>query len=802
MKNRIARNAQKTVSTYRHGGRYATLFAGPVFGLASLCAQAQEHTPIQEPARAPTQQALAQIASTDAASATPAAAPTAAASTAQGATEPTAAETSSAQGKDGVTLNTVVVTANRRREPAREVPMQVNVLSSDELQKSGAKTLTDYLTTEPGVDLNNGGGSGSGQVSIRGVTTGSQTGPTVGTYIDDIAFGGSTFYSQSATFALDMSLLDLNHIEILRGPQGTLYGAGAMGGLLKYVTNEPDSEQFSGQAGTGMSVTEHGGINTTANATVNIPLKEDVAALRISAFGEHDAGYVDAVGQDPGTHVDHGDTTGARASLLLTPTKDLTVRLSAITQNIDRNAPNYVEYGPNEQAVYGDLTTRQDAPEPFHQNIQLYSAGVEYELGWARLNSISSYQSINTSDPQDLSSVYVPLLGAAGIDLSSVVAKNIATTHKFTQEFRLTSPANQKLEWLAGLYYTHERSNLNQGFVATLPNGSPTPDLSEVVAPSTYNEYAAYGDLTYHLTPRLSLTGGIRVAHNNQTYEQTTYGLLAGPTQTITAPSSDTSKTYMLTASYALTNTSNVFVRAASGYRPGGPNAHLVDPLTGLPTPGSPTFQPDTLWSYEAGYKADLFDKRLSLEASVYDIEWKDIQQIGTVDGVSQVINAGNARIKGLELSSTYRPNRHWNFSASLSLIDALLTTGDASSSTVAGEPLPNSAKASATLAANYQFTAAGSPSYVGVSQQFVGMRHAGFNGSSGSPDYAMPGYALTNLQAGMDFKHFSVAFYVRNLFDRRALLAAGTSLVPLGGPVLVSINQPRTIGTTVTIPF
>ena len=571
MKNRIARKAQKTVPPYRQGGRYATLLVGPMFGLASLCAQAQEQAPAQA---APAQTATPGTAS----------APVAASASAQA--KPPAAETSNAQGKDGVTLNTVVVTANRRREPAREVPMQVNVLSSDELQKSGAKTLTDYLTTEPGVDLNNGGGSGSGQVSIRGVTTGNQTGPTVGTYIDDVAFGGSTFYSQSATFALDMSLLDLNHIEILRGPQGTLYGAGAMGGLLKYVTNEPDSEQFSGQAGTGMSVTEHGGLNTTANATVNIPLKEDVAALRVSAFGEHDAGYVNTLGQDAGSRVDHSETTGARASLLLTPTKDLTVRLSAITQNINRNAPNYVEYGPNEQPVYGDLTTRQDAPEPFHQNIQLYSAGVEYELGWARLNSISSYQSVNTSDPQDLSSVYVPLLGAAGVDLNSVVAKNLATTNKFTQEFRLTSPANQKLEWLAGLYYTHERSDLNQGFIATLPNGSAAPDLSEVVAPSTYNEYAAYGDLTYHLTPRLSLTGGMRVAHNNQTYEQTTYGLLAGPMQTITAPSSDTSKTYMITASYALTKTSNLYVRAASGYRPGLPTSPSMFTVMGCTASG------------------------------------------------------------------------------------------------------------------------------------------------------------------------------------------------------------------------
>jgi iron complex outermembrane receptor protein len=379
MKNRTKHAAVSMALPLRHGGRYATLFVGPVFGLASLGVHAQE----QAPTPMPTQQ----IAAPEAASA---GAPAIAQSTA--APNAPAAETSNAQGKDGATLNTVVVTATRRREPAREVPMQVNVLPADELQKSGAKTMSDYLSSEPGVDLNASGGSGSGQVSIRGVTTGIQTGPTVGMYIDDVAFGGSTLFSQSATFALDMSLLDLNHVEILRGPQGTLYGAGAMGGLLKYVTNEPDSEQFSGQVGTGVSGTEHGGVSGTANAALNIPLKTDVAALRVSVFGQHDGGYVDAVGPEADSHIDRGDTYGARASLLLTPTRDLTVRLTAVSQNINRNDPNYVEYGANGQPVWGDLTTQQFAPQPFHQNIQLYSAGIEYELGWARLNSITSFQ--------------------------------------------------------------------------------------------------------------------------------------------------------------------------------------------------------------------------------------------------------------------------------------------------------------------------------------------------------------------------------------------------------------------------
>lgn len=706
-----------------------------------------------------------------------------------------------ASAKDPATLNTVVVTATRRREPAREVPMQINVISADELQKSGAKTMSDFLSAEPGVDLNTQGGSGAGQISMRGVTTGQQTGPTVGVYVDDVAFGGSTVFSQGATFALDMSLLDLNHIEVLRGPQGTLYGAGAMGGLLKYVTNEPDTSEFSGQASVGLSSTKHGGIGNTASALLNIPIKSDVAAVRVSAFSQHEGGYVNAVGPQAGSRIDRGDTYGARASLLLTPTNQLTVRLSAITQNIHRNAPNYVAYDKSGQPVDGDLTTRIYAPEPFHQNVQLYSLGAEYDFGWSRFNSITSYQSVRTDQPQDLSVVYVPALSAQGLNLNSVVAGNLATTNKVTQEFRLTSPANRRLEWLGGLFFTRERSESDQGIVGAFPNGA-SPSLSSLTAPSTYTEYAGYGDLTYHVTPRLALTGGIRIAHNRQTYEQTTSGLLGGPPQTISAPSSDTSKTYMLTASYGLTENSNVYVRAASGYRPGGPNALLNSPITGRPGSGSPTFQPDTLWTYEAGYKADLLDKRVSLSATVYDIEWKNIQQFGALEGINQVVNAGNARIKGFELASSLRPDRHWNFGLGFSYINARLTQGNAATGTQSGDPLPNSAKFSATLTGTYHFSLGPYASYVGIAQRFVGRRHAGFGNSSGRPDYPLPGYAVTDLQAGIDFGKASLSFYVRNLFDRRAVLAAGTALMPLGGPALVSVEQPRTIGAVLTVPF
>lgn len=284
---------------------------------------------------------------------------------------PAGSETRSKVEKNGTaTLNTVEVTAQRRREPVREVPMQVNTLSAEELQREGDQGIRDYVGKQPGVNLNDGGGAGQAQLSMRGVTTGNQVSPTVGVYIDDVPFGSSTIYGSGSLFALDMSLLDLNHLEILRGPQGTLYGAGAMGGLLKYVTNEPDTQEFSGVAGATLSSTKHGGFNHTESVGLNIPLKEDVAALRLSLFNDDNAGYVNTIGPASRKGADGATRRGGRASLQLTPTSDLTIRLTATGQTIRRDGTSLVDYDvQNRRPLYGDLTQFRKVGEPFKQSL-------------------------------------------------------------------------------------------------------------------------------------------------------------------------------------------------------------------------------------------------------------------------------------------------------------------------------------------------------------------------------------------------------------------------------------------------
>jgi len=709
---------------------------------------------------------------------------------------PATAASAPAPAASEVQLQTVYVTANRRREPAREVPMQVDRLSTVDLEQSGAKSLIDYLDAQPGVDVSTNGGPGMGTVSIRGVTTGDLTIATVGTYIDDVAYGSSSAFAAGSATALDMALLDLDHIEVLRGPQGTLYGAGAMGGVIKYVTTEPDTSELSGKVALGASTTKGGGVGSTESAVINVPLKEDVAALRVAAFHDHEGGWVDVLGPAAGKNLNKGDTNGGRVALLVEPSARFHIRLTALTQEIKRDNADFTDIdAATGKPVDGWNERTQSLLEPHSVRTSQGAVDLEYDFGPARLNSITSIQQSKLTQRYDLSAVYAPLINQFFGFTPDTVSEDIAAdVHKTTQEFRLTSTAGGSIEWLAGLYWDRETANQTQHVLDTLVGGSPLGDLAQLDLVSKYEEMAAYGDITWNATPKLAFTGGVRVAQNKQDYLQLSSGPLVG-TSLPPASSKETPKTWLATARYALTPTSNVYLRAASGYRPGGPNAVLDNPATGQPL-APPTFAHDSLWSYEAGYKGDLFDNTLSLEAAVYDIRWNNIQQVYSVNGLGVIVNGGKAEIQGFELGATWRPSARWSVVGSLSTIDGRLKQ-DAPGLGTAGERLPNSADLAATLGAKASFDLAGHAGWVGASERHTGERDAIVGGA-----YRMPAYWLTDLNGGIDFGRVSLSMYVRNVFDAHAQLGTSTAELSLGGPAQVELARPRTIGMTLAASF
>jgi outer membrane receptor protein involved in Fe transport len=691
----------------------------------------------------------------------------------------------------------VIVTANRRREPAREVPMQVNSISTAALEKSGAHDLSEYVADQSGVEVKTTGGAGQGAINIRGVSTGDQTIATVAVYIDDVAFGSSSAFALGSTTALDMGLLDLNHIELLKGPQGTLYGASSMGGLLKYVTNEPDTGELSGKVTLGASATRFGGPGYTVSGVVNVPIKEDVAGLRVSAFRDHTGGYVDAVGPAAGKDINRGDTTGGRVSLLVEPSTRFKVRMTATAQDIERDGLDSVDYDlATGKPAEGDLQRKLWVREPYSLKVGVGSLDLEYTVSGVRLNSITSVQSFKLSTVGDLSGAYVPVLAAAfGIDADSVPATQDVQLHKQTQEFRLTSTERGTFEWLGGLFFDHETTGNQEAINAELTGGGAPLLLGSESLPSSYREAAVYGDLTWNATPRLALTAGARLARNQQVYNQIGDGPLAGGPSAIRGTSHEIAKTWLATARYALTPESNVYLRAASGYRPGGPNA--VTPGADAPT----TFKHDDLWSYEAGYKADLLDKRLAIEASAFEIHWNDIQGLDNIGGITVAVNEGRARIHGLELDLRYVPDAAWNMSGNLSWLDGK-TRDDIPNLAAAGERLPNSPEFAAALAFSRTFEIDGHPAYAGFKERYVGASNAGFAASQTLPAYTLPAYFLTDLQTGITWGRYDVSAYVRNVFDKRGLASAGTGLTGLGAPVAGVPVRPRTIGASMSVAF
>jgi outer membrane receptor protein involved in Fe transport len=694
-------------------------------------------------------------------------------------------------------LEAITVTGTRRREPVRDVPVQLNTIPAEDLEQSGAKTLTDYMATQPGVNVDTSGGAGLGSVSIRGVNAGSTTIATVGMYVDDVPFGSSTAYAIGSGTALDMGLLDLARVEVLRGPQGTIYGASTMGGLIKYVTNEPDTTRFSGNATIAGSATSHGAPNNTLNAVLNVPIQDEVA-VRFAAFQDHVGGFVNAVGPAEGNDVNNGNSVGGRVSVLARPTHDFQVKLTATVQEIRRDSKDLVDYDASGNPVYGQLNHKLALLEPYSIKTSVAGLELDYDMGWARLDSITSGASTDVSNRTDATYVYGPLLASIGLPVDQVPLDNTVTVSRQTQELRLTSPRGV-VEWLAGYFYAHEKGTNDQLVTSRISPGVSGPLLASFQLPSEYTENALFGDITWNPSKQLSLTGGMRSSSNKQTFQQIGDGPLAGGPSHVDGSSDETTNTYLAAIRYALTPTSNVYARAASGFRPGGPNAVAYD-ASGHPI-APPTFKSDSLWSYEAGYKAELMDRTLSVDGAVYTIKWKDIQQISAVNGIGVIVNAGDATVNGAEISLRYRPTRQWMLYGTYAYTDGKLTE-DAPGLGKSGSRLPNSAKNSTSAGATYDFEAGGYKFSAGGDVRYVGERNAGFEGSSTIPNYKLPDYTLVDLHAVGDFRWGTVTLYGRNITDKRAQLGAGTNFIPLGGYAQVTPAQPRTVGVSLSTTF
>ena len=700
-------------------------------------------------------------------------------------------------------LAEVIVTATRRSESIQNVPSSITALTANTLEEIKARDLNDFAGFVPGLSFASTGPS-TNLLVIRGITTGSQLSSATGVYLDDIPLGAST--SNGVGYqSLNINAFDLNRIEVLNGPQGTLYGATSLGGTIKYIPNSPDLKSFDLNAGVEVSSTEHGHINHAYTGMVNLPIA-DIAAIRIDGYQVYDSGYA----KDPIYGRDNqgwARSEGGRFALLLQPTDDLDIQLRASTQHIPSESADVGFRDPKtHEPTYGTYDQAYPTFQPSNYSLTLYSAAINYNTPWAKFSSITGLQTNNGTSYTDNSLTYDAALaafGAAGDPWSLYVN---TTTKKFTQEFRVASQENTVFQWLAGAFLSNEKTSETVDLFDNANPGGTFFGLSPFTSflPSTYREYAAYADGTIFFTKQLELGLGVRYSRQKQAYEETVSGLLATGSAAVLTPPVATSDqsvmTYLINPKFHITDDVMVYARAASGFRPGGPNFVLSPGL------GNPTYDPDRLWSYELGEKATFLDKRATLNFDVYDILWKDIQVTVNVGGVNQLENAGTARVTGAEMAFNYRVLSALTLGGSAAFTDARLTSTPAVIDvTTPGVRLPLSPRFNFALIGTYDVNLPGGYSgAVNVTDRWIGEREAGF-GTPISQQYTLASYNITDLNFSVRSpNHLEYGLFLRNVFDKAGEVSA--NIVPLqynpAAPVQVFLAQPRTVGLSINYKY
>jgi iron complex outermembrane recepter protein len=705
-------------------------------------------------------------------------------------------------------LEEVVVTAQKRAQNLQDVPVPVTVLNPNTLAANDQNRLQDYFATVPGLTLSTIG-SGQQTIAIRGITTDLYANPTVAVTLDDVPFGSSTYFGDAGVLYPDIDPSDLARIEVLRGPQGTLYGADSLGGLVKFVTLDPSTSELSGRIQMLGDDVEHGDAGYGVRGAVNVPIT-DTFAIRASAFARSDPGYIEdlTTGQ---ADVNETEVYGGRVSALWRVSAAVSLKLSAMLQHSDSDANGGVNASSSLQLPNGALqVTGLPCTGGWYFDATLYTATLTATLAGLDFVSVSGYGSNKDFLCEDLTTAF----GSSAQQLYGVTAASLCSpplrTQKFTQEFRLSSPGDQLLEWMAGAFYTHEYTSFDARAEANdLATGAPVGLLLNTQLASTLVEYALFGDLTVHLTERFDLQLGGRESENRQTFNETDTGPFVTYGTTVpsiyvepTERSTGNAFTYLVTPRIRISPDLMLYARLTSGYRLGGPNIEAQ--LGQVPL----SFRPDKTNNYELGMKVELPDHTLTLDASAYYIDWRDIQVslYNPINYFSYYTNGGTAKSQGLELSAQARPTQGLRLSAAASLGDAVLTQTLPPTSNdfgLAGDRLPYSSRFSGNLTADQDIVhAASMTGFIGASLDYVGLRLGAFQCCATQPRLQFPAYALINLHAGARYESWTVNLFVNNLADKRAILGTGPSYALGSTGTLAYVVQPRTVGLSVAKNF
>lgn len=703
------------------------------------------------------------------------------------------------------TTEEIIVTAQKREQALIDVPQSVSVVGGDTLERLQANNFQDYLKLVPGLQLTQDT-PGVGRLILRGVNTGGVA-STVAVYVDDTPFGSSSGLVNGAILAGDFDTFDVARVEVLRGPQGTLYGASSLGGVLKFVTTEPQTEAVDARARISGETVKDGDMSYNGTAMVNLPLG-DRFAVRASGFYRDVGGFIDSIGtagSDVEQDINDARIYGGRVSALLTASETFSIQATAILQNTESDAPTAVESDPNRLATrYGRLSLSQYVPAATDISYRLYNAKATLDLGAAELVSSTSYGKLDQDFRDDLTTQFSPLLAAA-LGVPNELYQDQTTAYdKVTQELRLASNPGMGFDWLIGGYYTREKGRIIQHFEAVTP-GTLTPiaglpPLADAALRSVYKEYAGFANATLYLGDRFDLTFGGRYSHNDQRASQQLAGVLVGTATYPVARSDENVFTYSVAPKFKFDDDTSLYGRVAKGFRPGGPNVLPPGAPAGTPL----TYDSDSIVSYEVGLKTEMLGRALTLDVSAFHIDWDDIQLLAQINNVGLNTNGGTAESEGVEFTVTARPIDGLNLSVNGAYTNARLTAG--TSPLVGGfdgDRLPYTPPYSLNVNADYDWDVGEAVAYVGASLRSLSKQTGAYDfafRTANGRQRQLPAYEVIDLRAGFEVGRYAIEAFARNIGNAEGKTSVGgTGIYPLGS-VATGIIRPRSFGLSLTV--
>jgi len=696
---------------------------------------------------------------------------------------PAAAQSSAASKAEEDATQTVVVSANKRLEKQREVAGAVSVLQGGDLERRGARDQEDFLKLTPGVQLNRGDPNGSG-ITIRGLS--SQASPesgggqqnASGSYLEDVPLASPI----GKGLVADILPFDLDRIEVLRGPQGALFGSGSLGGAVRYLLAKPELKAFGGAVQVGATSVSQGKTAGSLYGMVNAPIG-DTAALRVVAFDRTSPGYIDNKGTNT-KDANEVRQTGGRVLVTVKPMRELTATFVASTQKTKQDDFSYV-FGDPKKLEHDNPSLGRGTSQ-----FDFSSLTVDYDLGGAILTSVTGYWKTKTNSAGDDTKLFATL----GLALPIVSRVAAGSSDAKSQELRISSKPGGALSWVAGLFYqTNEGSGAAKQSDPSAAFG--VVDLVDLKTTSEGTEKAVFFDGEYSLGGGWTAGLGARFYKTSTAFQQTG-SVFGAPSNGPLLAGGDDGNTPKVSVKYRFGD-NMWYALASKGYRYGGVNEG----------PPQTTFKSDSLWNYETGVRLSPA-AGVQLDLTAFLLDWTDAQftyfeQRGAL-AFSGIGNVGKARSTGLEAALRWRINTSFDLAASVASIDAKTTkdvrtlAGRAPVTIASGARLPGTAKLQSALQGNYRFAGPlDSAGRFNITHTHVGERVIDLTAF-----YKAPAYDTVDLGVSFNKASWTLAAGLSNVADKRGIMnIQGT---PDGNQAFQQyyLQRPRTLDVSVRYNF